>query len=84
VTTGIGPVTVRVPKTRDRSGSGLRFRSTLLPPYLKRTKNVEAVLPVLYHKGISTEDFQEALEALLGPNAPGRSAGTVSRLQSTG
>ena len=83
VMTGIGEVSVRVPKTRDRSSSGLHFRSSLLPPYIKRTKSVETVLPVLYLKGISTGDFQEALGALLGDDAAGLSPATISRLKAT-
>jgi putative transposase len=82
VMTGIGEVNVQVPKTRDRSGSGLPFRSSLIPPYLKRTKRVETLLPVLYLKGISTGDFQEALGALLGEDATGLSPATISRLKS--
>ncbi len=81
VQTGIGSVKVRVPKVRDRSGSGIKFHSGLLPPYLRRTKRVEELLPWLYLKGISTGDFQEALMALLGPDAKGLSAGTISRLK---
>ena len=54
VLTGIGPVTVRVPRTRDRSGSGIKFNSRLLPPYLRRTKQTMELLPWLYLKGVST------------------------------
>lgn len=54
VQTGIGNVDIKVPKVRDRSGSGVRFNSTLLPPYLKRARSVEEVLPWLYLKGVST------------------------------
>lgn len=79
--TGIGEVEVRVPKVRDRSGSGVKFNSRLLPPYLKRTQSVEEVLPWLYLKGVSTGDFSEALAALLGEQAAGLSAGTLSRLK---
>jgi putative transposase len=82
ITTGIGEVAVQVPKVRDRSGSGIKFNSLLLPPYLKRSRSVEEVLPWLYLKGISTGDFGEALSALLGPQAKGLSAATVSRLKS--
>nr|CRH07224.1 Transposase [Candidatus Magnetococcus massalia] len=82
VQTGIGSISVKVPKTRDRSGSGLKFQSQLLPPYLRRSKSMEDVIPWLYLKGISTGDFQEALAALVGPDAKGLSAGTVSRLKS--
>ena len=81
IQTGIGGVAVRVPKVRDRSGRGIRFTSALLPPYLKRTKSVEEMLPWLYLKGISTGDYEEALHALLGNGAPGLSADTVSRLK---
>jgi len=81
IMTGLGPVEVKVPKTRDRSGAGRCFRSALLPPYIKRTKSVETVLPWLYLKGVSTGDFTEALAALLGERAQGLSAGTISRLK---
>ena len=79
IQTGIGPVRIRVPKIRDKSGQGIKFNSTLLPPYLRKTKSVEEVLPWLYLKGISTGDFQEALQALLGTDAKGLSASTISR-----
>lgn len=79
IQTGIGPITVRVPKIRDKSGQGIKFNSTLLPPYLRKTKRMEEVLPWLYLKGISTGDFQEALHALLGSEAKGLSASTISR-----
>lgn len=81
IMTGIGAVEIKVPKTRDRSGQGIHFRSELLPPYIKRTKSIETVLPWLYLKGISTGDFSEALGALLGKDAKGLSAGTISRLK---
>ena len=79
IQTGIGPVSVHAPRVRDRSGT-IRFTSSILPPYLRRTKTIEELLPWLYLKGISTGDFHEALSALLGQDAPGLSAGTVSRL----
>ena len=66
VQTGIGAVDVQVPKVRDRSGGGVCFRSSLLPPYLKRARSVEELIPWLYLKGVSTGDYQEALAALLG------------------
>jgi len=81
IQTGIGPVKVRVPKARDRSGSGVKFNSRLLPPYLRRTKQIAELLPWLYLKGVSTGDFQEALAALLGADAKGLSPGTISRLK---
>ena len=86
IQTGIGGIPIRVPRVRDR-GSGeeseeiIRFRSSLVPPYLRRSKSVEELLPLLYLKGISTGDFSEALSALLGPDAPGLSANTISRLK---
>ena len=79
--TGLGEVAIRVPKTRDRDGGGRHFTSSLLPPYIKRTKSVESVLPWLYLKGVSTGDMSTALAALLGEQAQGLSAGTVSRLK---
>jgi len=81
VQTGIGAVRVQVPRVRDRSGAGIRFHSALLPPYIRRSKSLEALLPWLYLKGISTGDFSEALQALLGPDAPGLSPATLSRLK---
>ena len=81
VLTGVGPVRVRVPRTRDRSGSGRRFRSELLPPYLRKTRRVEAVIPWLYLKGVSTNDFGEALTALFGESVGGLSPASVSRLK---
>ena len=81
IQTGIGDVDIKVTKVRERSGSGIRFTSALLPPYLKRARSVEELLPWLYLKGISTGDYQEALAALLGDNAKGLSANTISRLK---
>ena len=81
IQTGLGEVPVKVPKVRDRSGGGIKFNSKLVPPYLKRTKNVEEFIPWLYLKGISTGEMQPALEALLGEGATGLSAATVSRLK---
>ena len=82
IQTGIGQVAVKAPRVRDKSGSGIHFSSSILPPYLRRTKSIEELIPWLYLKGISTGDFSEALSALLGPDAPGLSANTVSRLKS--
>ena len=85
VQTGIGPVAVRCPRVRDRGGAGeagkIRFTSAILPPYLRRAKSIEERLPWLYLKGISTGDFTEALAALLGPDAPGLWASTITRLK---
>ena len=81
IQSGIGDIAVKAPRVRDLSGSGIRFTSAILPPYLRRTKSLEELIPWLYLKGISTGDFSEALAALLGPDAPGLSAATVSRLK---
>ena len=82
IQSGIGNIEIQVPKVRDRSGSGIKFNSALVPPYLKRTKSMEELLPWLYLKGISTGDYQEALHSILGKDAPGLSATTISRLKS--
>ena len=84
VQTGIGAVTVRRPRVRDRhldADGRIHFTSSILPPYLRRAKPIEELLPWLYLKGISTGDFGEALTALLGPDAPGLSATTIARLK---
>jgi transposase-like protein len=81
ITTGVGEVAIQVPRVRDRSGSGVKFNSMLLPPYLKRASSVEELLPWLYLKGVSTGDFSEALSALLGAEAKGVSPATISRLK---
>lgn len=81
IVTGVGAVAVQVPKVRDRTQSGIKFNSSLLPPYLKRSPSVEEVLPWLYLKGVSTGDFAEALSALLGVSAKGLSASTITRLK---
>ncbi len=72
---------IQVPKTRDRSGTSIHFTSNVLPPYLRRSRSVEELLPWLYLKGVSTGDFQEALTALLGEQAEGLSASTLGRLK---
>ena len=81
VLTGAGPVTVKVPKVRDRSGSGVKFNSTIVPPYVRKSPRVSAALPWLYLKGISTGDMSQALSVLLGEEAKGLSANVVSRLK---
>jgi transposase-like protein len=84
IMTGIGPVSVRAPRVRDRAGQGenrIRFTSAMLPPYARRSKSLEVLIPILYLKGVSTGDFAEALAALLGPDAGGMSASTVARLK---
>ena len=81
IQTGIGDVEIKIPKIRDRNREGMKFNSSLLPPYLKRTKNIEELIPWLYLKGVSTGGFQEALSALLGDRAKGLSSNTISRLK---
>ena len=81
VLSGVGPVSVQLPKTRDRAGRGRCFRSLVLPPYLKKTRRLEAVLPWLYLYGVSTNDFDEALTALFGESVRGLSPATISRLK---
>ena len=71
IQTGIGPVTVRVPKVRSRTGEAVTFRSALVPPYVRKTQSLVAVLPWLYLKGISTGEMQEALQVLVSLEAPG-------------
>jgi transposase-like protein len=80
IQTGVGAVEVKMPRVRDRERA-IRFSSSILPPYIRRTKTLEDLLPWLYLKGISTGEFQEALTALLGRDAPGLSASTISRLK---
>jgi transposase-like protein len=80
IQTGIGEVAVRAPRVRDRAGE-LKFTSRLLPPYLRRTRSLEELLPWLYLKGLSSSDFSGALTALLGPAAPGLSAAKICRLK---
>ena len=81
VLTVAGPLAVKVPKVRDRSGSGVKFNSTIVPPYVRKSPRVSAALPWLYLKGISTGDMGEALSVLLGDDAKGLSANVVSRLK---
>ena len=84
IMTGIGPVAVRCPRVRDRVGKGserIRFSSAILPPYARRSRSLEVLIPILYLKGISTGDFEEALVALLGKDAGGLSASTIGRLK---
>lgn len=81
IQTGLGDIPVKVPKVRDRGGNGIKFNSKLVPPYLKRTQNMEEFIPWLYLRGISTGDMQPTLESLLGKGAKGLSSNTVSRLK---
>jgi transposase-like protein len=79
----MGAMAVQRPRVRDRRDAGERevFQSSILPPYLRKSKSLEDLLPWLYLKGVSTGDFSEALQALLGPDAPGLSASTITRLK---
>lgn len=79
--TALGPVPVRVPKVRSRTGEPVTFRSALVPPYVRKTRSLEAALPWLYLKGISSGEMGDALKVLVGPQANGVSASTVSRLK---
>jgi transposase-like protein len=98
ILTGVGAVAVSQPRVHDRRITGTnadgqaidaagrpveRFRSSILPPYLRKTKAVEELIPWLYLKGVSTGDFREALQALVGPQAAGLSATTITRLVGT-
>jgi len=78
--TGIGPVTVKQPRIRDKR-EGESFTSAILPRYLRRVPSLDNLIPTLYLKGISTGDFTRALEAILGENAKGLSASTIVRLK---
>src|SRR6059058_2265836 len=85
IQTGIGPVAVRRVKVRDRgageAGDRIRFTSAILPRWARRTKSLDALLPILYLRGVSTGDFQEALSALLGKEAPNLSPSVIGRLK---
>jgi putative transposase len=83
IQTGIGEIQVKQPRVHDRRGPGERekFTPAVLPPYLRRTRSLEELIPWLYLKGISTGDFSEALQAILGPDAPNLSATTITRLK---
>jgi putative transposase len=84
IQSGVGAVKVKAPRVRDRHknpSEKIHFNSSILPPYLRKTKSIEELIPWLYLKGISTGDFSDALAALVGTDAPGFSAATVSRLK---
>ena len=80
IVTGIGPVDVQQPRVRDERPEE-NFTSSILPPYMRRLPSIDALIPALYLRGISTGDFKEALEAILGPNATGLSATNIVRLK---
>ena len=84
IQTGVGPVSVKAPRIRDRhqnASKRIHFSSAILPPYLRKTRSMEQLLPWLYLKGVSTGDFSDALAALVGKDAPGLSAPTIGRLK---
>ncbi|MEK7357257.1 MAG: IS256 family transposase [Bdellovibrionota bacterium] len=85
ILTGAGPLTINAPRARDKAGANamdvVRFSSALLPPYLRRSKSLNELIPWLYLKGVSTGDFQDALQALLGTGAKGLSANIVVKLK---
>lgn len=87
IQTGLGPIEIRQPRVNDKRtdehGNRICFTSKILPPYLRRTKSIDELIPWLYLRGISTGDFGQALQALLGPNAPGLSATNIVRLKSS-
>ena len=85
IQTGIGPIEIRRQKVRDRAtnvpaGAKIRFTSNILPKWARRSKSLDALLPALYLRGIATGDFQEALSAILGADAPNLTPGVISRL----
>ena len=80
IQTGVGPIPIKGPRVRDKEGV-FTFTSTILPPYMRRTPSIEAVVSALYLKGVSTSSFPEALEALLGENAKGLSPTNIVRLK---
>jgi putative transposase len=86
IQTGVGPLEVQRAKVRDRAdvadAQKIRFTSSILPRWARRSKSLDALLPVLYLRGISTGDFQEALAALLGKDAPNLSPSVIARLTS--
>jgi len=85
ITTGVGQVEIEQPRVHDRreAEAAEKFTSKILPPYLRKTKSIEELIPWLYLKGISTSDFGEALQSLLGRDVPGLSASTITRLKSS-
>lgn len=85
ITTGVGQVEIEQPRVHDRRDgtAAEKFTSKILPPYLRKTKSIEELIPWLYLKGISTGDFGEALQSLLGRDVPGLSASTITRLKNT-
>ena len=81
IVTGIGSVPVRIPRIRSRDGAPVTFRSALVPPYVRRSRSLDAAIPWLYLKGVAAGEMSEALAALVGPDAKGLSPNVVSRLK---
>lgn len=81
ILTGVGKVSVKVPKIRSREGEPVSFQSSMVPPYIRKTATLEAAIPWLYLKGIATGQMQSALEAIVGPEARGLSPNVVGRLK---
>ena len=84
IVTGAGPLEIQQPRVRDKSANPderVHFSSSILPPYLRKSKSIEELIPWLYLKGVSTGDFSDALQALIGPDAAGFSANVVVRLK---
>jgi len=79
--TGLGPIRVKIPKVRSKTGEPVSFQSVLVPPYIRKTPSLEAAIPWLYLKGVSSGEMEAALKVLVGPQAQGLSASTVSRLK---
>ena len=79
--TEVGPIVVRVPKVRSRTDEPVTFRSALVPPYVRKARSLEAALPWLYLKGISSGDMHDALQVLVGDSARGLSPSTLGRLK---
>jgi putative transposase len=87
IMTGVGKVKVQVPRVRDRvlekKNEKIHFKSSLIPPYMRRTATIEKMLPLLYLKGISEGDFSEVLSPLFGESAKSLSPGVISRLKAS-
>jgi transposase-like protein len=85
IQTGIGPVEVTKPKARDRGAASeserIRYASSIVPQWARRTRSLDALLPALYLRGVSAGDFQDVLSALLGKDAPNLSPSVISRLK---
>jgi transposase-like protein len=81
IATGVGPVTVKIPKVRSRVGEPVAFQSALVPPYVRRSRSVDAAIPWLYLKGVAAGEMGSALEVLVGADAKGLSANVVGRLK---